>query len=268
MAGGGAFGAIILLISFLEFRAQRISSLDEVVRGLGIKVVGTVPVKPGRISRALPDPASPREQLWQHQLMESVDATRVMLTHTARVESLRVLLVTSAVGGEGKTSLSSHLATSLARSGQRTLLIDGDLRRPMVHRLYDQPPGPGFCELLRGELGADDVIRPTSLNNLWVIPAGDYSEHALSVLAQPRSRNLFDQLRGQFDFIVVDSAPVLPVADTLLLAQHVDGALFSILRDVSQVPRIHAAHERIAALGVPILGAVLSGTNVDTHYRY
>ena len=268
MAAGGAFGAIVLLISFLEFRAQRISSLDEVVRWLGIKVVGTVPVKPGRTSKALPDPASPREQLWQHQLMESVDATRVMLTHAARVESLRVLLVTSAVGGEGKTSLSSHLATSLARSGQRTLLIDGDLRRPMVHRLYDQPPGPGFSELLRGEIGADEVVRQTSLKNLWVIPAGDYTEHALSVLAQPRSGNLFDQLRGQFDFIVVDSAPVLPVADTLLLAQHVDGALFSILRDVSQVPRVQAAHARIAALGVPILGAVLSGTNVDTHYRY
>jgi polysaccharide biosynthesis transport protein len=66
----------------------------------------------------------------------------------------------------------------------------------------------------------------------------------------------------------VDSAPVLPVADTLLLGQHVDAALFSILRDVSQLPKIHAARERLTALGVPILGAVLSGTNVDTHYRY
>ena len=55
------------------------------------------------------------------------------------------------------------MATSLARSGQKTLLIDGDLRRPMVHQLYDQPPGPGFCEFVRGELSADDVIRPTSL---------------------------------------------------------------------------------------------------------
>jgi polysaccharide biosynthesis transport protein len=268
MAGGATFGALLLLITFWEFRAQRIGSLDEVTRWLGIKVVGTVPVKPRNISRALPDPTSSREQLWQHQLMESVDATRVMLAHTARAQSLRVLLVTSAVGGEGKTSLSSHIATSLARSGQRTLLIDCDLRRPMVHQLYDQPPAPGFCELVRGELSADDVIRPTSLLNLSVITAGVYDEHALSVLARPDSRALFDQLLEKFDFIVVDSAPVLPVADTLLLGQHVDAALFSILRDVSQIPKIHAARERMTALGVPILGAVLSGTNPDTHYRY
>jgi polysaccharide biosynthesis transport protein len=268
MTAVGAFSVITLLVSFWEFRAQRIGTLDEVVNGLGMRVVGTVPLKPSRVSRALPDPAGAREQLWQHQLMESVDATRVMLTHTARVESLRVLLVTSAVGGEGKTSLASHLATSLARSGQRTVLIDGDLRRPMVHHLYDQPPGPGFCELLRGELGPDEVIRPTALSNLWVISAGSYDESALSVLAQPRSCNLFAQFRERFSFIVVDSAPILPVADTLLLGQHVDGALFSILRDVSQLPRIHAAHGRMAALGVPILGAVLSGTTVDTHYRY
>jgi capsular exopolysaccharide synthesis family protein len=191
-----------------------------------------------------------------------------MLTHTARVESHQVVLVTSAVGGEGKTTLASHLATSLARSGQRTLLVDGDLRRPMVHRLYDQPAGPGLCELLRGEFGTDDVIRPTALNNLWVITAGAYDEHALSVLAQPRSRNVFDQLREQFNFVVVDSAPLLPVADTLLLAQHVDAALFSILRDVSQFPRVHAAHARMAALGVPILGAVVSGMKADMHYKY
>ncbi len=188
--------------------------------------------------------------------------------NTARTESLRVLLVTSAVGGEGKTSLSGHMATSLARSGQRTLLVDCDLRRPMVHQIYDQPPGPGFCELIRGESTVNDVIRPTSVNNLWVITAGEYDEHALSVLARPESRRLFDRLLEQFDFIVVDSAPVLPVADTLLLGQHVDGALFSILRDVSQIPKIQAARERMTALGVPILGAVLSGTNVDTHYRY
>jgi polysaccharide biosynthesis transport protein len=124
MAAGGTFGALILLISFWEFRSQRIGSLDQVAHGLGIKVVGTVPVTRGRTTGEVPKLMGEREQLWQHQLVESVDATRIMLTHTARAESHQVVLVTSAVGGEGKTTLSSHLATSLARSGQRTLLVD------------------------------------------------------------------------------------------------------------------------------------------------
>ena len=268
MAAGGTFGVIILLISFWEVQGQRIGSLDEVINGLGIKVVGTVPMMRTTTNGAFPRPGRDRERLWQHQLVESVDATRIMLTHTARAESHRVVLVTSALGGEGKTSLAGHLATSLARSGQKTLLIDGDMRRPMVHELYNQPSGPGFCELLRDEFGPDDVIRPTALNNLWVITAGTYNEHALSILAQPRSRNLFDQLRERFDFVIVDSAPVLPVADTLLLSQHADAALFSILRDVSRLPRVHAAHERMAALGVPILGAVVSGTSTNLQYQY
>ena len=194
MAGGGTFGAILFLISFLEFRAQRISSLDDVEHKLGIKVVGTVPIAPRSMNGAQVRPESPRDQLWRHRLIESVDTTRIMLMHAARTESLRVVLVTSAVGGEGKTSLASHLATSLARSGLRTVLVDGDFRRPMVHRLYDQPSGPGFSELLRGEIDAADVIRPASLNNLWLIPAGKYDEFSLSVLAQPRARNVFAQI--------------------------------------------------------------------------
>ena len=268
MAGGGTFGAILFLISFLEFRAQRISSLDDVEHKLGIKVVGTVPIVPRSMNGGQVRPESPRDQLWRHRLIESVDTTRIMLMHAARTESLRVVLVTSAVGGEGKTSLASHLATSLARSGLRTVLVDGDFRRPMVHRLYDQPSGPGFSELLRGEIDAADVIRPASLNNLWLIPAGKYDEFSLSVLAQPRARNVFAQLREQFDFVILDSAPLLPVADSLLLAQHVDAAVFSILRDVSQLPKIQSAYERIRSLGVPILGAVVSGTKVDMQYRY
>ncbi len=76
-------------------------------------------------------------------MLESIDATRTMLVHAARTGSHRVVMITSAVGGEGKTSLASHLATSLARSGLRTLLIDADLRSPSIHRLFDLPAGRG-----------------------------------------------------------------------------------------------------------------------------
>jgi polysaccharide biosynthesis transport protein len=268
MAGGGVFGAVVLLLSFLEFRTQRISSTDEVIGGLGIKVVGTVPVIRGGARRSHSSTSGSQDRLWEHQLTESVDTTRIMLTRTAGAESLRVILVTSAIGGEGKTSLSTYLAASLARSGQKTLLVDGDLRRPMVHRVYDQPNSPGFCELIRDECAVEDVIRPASTTNLWILTAGVQDDQTTSLLGQPGVRNLFNQLREQFDFIIVDSAPVLPVADTLLLTQLVDAALFSILSDVSQFPQIQAAYGRIAALGVPMLGAVLSGTHVNKTYRY
>jgi polysaccharide biosynthesis transport protein len=268
MVGGGTCGAILFLITFLEVRAQRINSHDDVEHKLGIKVVGTVPLVPRNMNGGQLQLESPRDQLWRHQLIESVDTTRIMLMHAARTQSLRVVLVTSAVSGEGKTSLASHLATSLARSGLRTVLVDGDFRRSMVHHLYDQPLAPGFSELLRGEIGADEVVRPATLNNLWLIPAGKYDDFSLSVLAQPRARNVFQQLREQFDFVILDSAPLLPVADSLLLAQHADAAVFSILKDVSQLPKIQSAYERIRSLGVPILGAVVSGTNVETQYGY
>ena len=84
-------------------------------------------------------------------LLESVDATRTMLVHAARTGSYRVMMIASAVGGEGKTSLASYLATSLARSGLRTLLVDADLRSPMMHRLFELPwsPGSANCSAAR-----------------------------------------------------------------------------------------------------------------------
>ena len=95
-----------------------------------------------------------KDHYWYSLLLESIDATRTMLVHAARSGSHRVIMIASALPGEGKTSLASHLATSLARSGQKTLLIDADLRCPSIHRLFDLAPDPGLSELLRGEICA------------------------------------------------------------------------------------------------------------------
>jgi capsular exopolysaccharide synthesis family protein len=203
-------------------------------------------------------------------MSESVDAIRTLVLHTARADDLRVLLVTSAVAGEGKTSLASQLAASLARAWRKTLLIDGDLRNPAAHKLFELPSEPGFSEVLRGEVEAADAIKPTPLSRLWLMPAGNWDSHAVQALAQESVRSLFEQLKGQYDFIVVDSSPVLPVADTLLLGQHVDAALLSILRDVSRTPAVYAAQKRLNALGIRTLGAVVIGANEAglVNYQY
>jgi len=176
-----------------------------------------------------------------------------------------VVMIASALPGEGKTSLASHLATSLARSGQKTLLIDADLRSPSIHRVFDLTPNPGLSELLRGEVAFDEVIVSTAIEELKVITAGKCDLQTLRILSQGGLGGLFARLKEQYDFVIVDSSPILPVADALIIAQQVDAVLFSILADVSRKTKILTAYQRIAALGVKVLGAVVTGPH-DSGY--
>jgi capsular exopolysaccharide synthesis family protein len=202
----------------------------------------------------------PKERYWQNLLLESIDATRTMLVHAAGIESHRVVMITSAVGGEGKTSLATHLATSLARSGWRTLLIDADLRSPSIHRLFDLPETVGLSELLRSEVDLAHAIGATAMEELKVLTAGRCDRQTLRFLSQGRIGPLFGQLKEQFEFVIVDSSPILPVADASLIAQQADAVLFSILSDVSRKTKVFAALQRLQRLGVRILGAVVTGS--------
>jgi capsular exopolysaccharide synthesis family protein len=145
------------------------------------------------------------------------------------------------------------------------VLVDCDLRRPASHRLFDVPVGPGICELLRGQAELSDVIQATRAPGLSIITAGAVDTGALQALARGDLQAIFDVLKTQYDFIIVDSAPVLPVADTLVVSQHVDAVIFAILKEVSRVPKVHSAYHRLASLGVRILGAVVVGTTSETY---
>ena len=265
VAGAGSFLVIVVAITLWEFNSRRIDSTAQVVNGLHLRLVGSLPnVRPQafRLDSEVRDRA-------QSSLIESIDATRTMLLHEARLKGIQSLMITSASQGEGKTSLSFHLAISLARSGRQTLLVDADLRDPVAHKLFDIPEGPGLSEILRGEAVFDEVVRATPVVGLDLLPAGASDALAIQALSQHRARSLFDQLKGRYDFVIVDTAPVLPVADTLLFGQMVDAVIFSILRDVSRTPMVQAAHERLSNLGVKILGAVVSGTPNQAHlYGY
>jgi polysaccharide biosynthesis transport protein len=256
MGAGGAFLLALLLVGFLEFQARRIFAPQEVVRGLGMKLVGTVPARPS-FRR------TDRDGRWQALLTESVDSFRTMLLHGVGTDALRTIMITSAVGGEAKTSLAGHLAVSMARSGRKTLLIDGDLRNPAVYRLFDVAPAPGLSELLRSEAQLADVLRPTGVPGLEVLTAGNYNAVTLARLAGDDLGGILAQLKESFDFILFDSSPVLPVTDSLLLARHVDGVVFSVLQNVSTLPAVDEAYQCLASLNVVLLGAVVSGARPD-----
>jgi len=264
-AGAGGFLLVLFSIAFIEFRARKIDSADEVSLGLGLPVVGTLPALPVRRSRFR---AGRVDAYWRNRMNESVDAIRALLLHTARKEQLRVIMVTSAVGGEGKTSFSSHLAASFARAGRNSLLVDCDLRKPAVHLMFNLERGPGFSELLRGEVSQAEAIRPIQVDALSVITAGRCDATAIQALAQGGAGAIFQQLRSRYEFIIVDTAPALPVADSLLIGEHVDAVVFSILCNISRTPRVFAAYQRLGMVGIPILGAVVNGAREDVYYQH
>jgi succinoglycan biosynthesis transport protein ExoP len=251
---GGLFG-----IALLELQTRKVDCADEVPTDLGLRVVGGLPILPSRPSRERSLAIKGKDRYGYDLLLESVDATRTMLVHAARGESHRIVMITSAVSGEGKSSLASYLAPSLARSGMKTLLVDADLRNPSLHQIFEFPLTPGLSELLRGETSLSAVIRQTAIEHLSLVPAGVCDRQTIHLLAQGRLGAHFSHFKEQFDFIIVDSSPVLPIADALIVAQQVDAVLFSIFRDVSRKTRVSAALQRLQCLRVPVLGAVVTG---------
>jgi capsular exopolysaccharide synthesis family protein len=253
-----------------EFRSQKVYALED-VSGSGIGVIGALPALPKGTLQVATTPDNEGDRAGQGPLMEAVDMLRAQLLRVADSTGLRVIMVTSALSGEGKTSLAGHLAASLARGWRKTLLVDGDLRHPQIHQQFEVALDPGFSEVLRGETELDDAIRSTPLSRLWLLPAGQQDSYAVQALAQAETQRLFESLKEQYDFIVVDSSPILPVADALSLGQHVDAVLFSVLTRRSRMPAVRSAHGRLAALGIRVLGTVVQGAREeigDLKYHY
>jgi polysaccharide biosynthesis transport protein len=252
LGGIGGFALTCFGIAYLEFRNRRLDGPEQVDEGLGIRVVGTLPALS---ARRMLDPDHPVVA----QLTESIDSVRTLLMHDSSSKRRQVVLVTSASTQEGRTTVASQLAASLARAGRRTLLVDGDLRRPALHALFDVPLEDGLCEVLRAEVDVDDVIRPTHAEGLWLLTAGYCDIDAIHALATEQMQPVFDKLRTEYDFVIIDGAPVVGMSDALIFGQYSDGAILSVRRDHSQMPKINQAAELLRDVGIRIIGAVVNG---------
>ena len=176
-------------------------------------------------------------------------------------------MITSAVGQEGKSTVASQLAVSLARSGLRTVLVDGDVRKPSQHAVFGLPPDRGLCDVLRNQAELQSVVQATPAENLWILPAGRCDQVAFQALAGPALAGLMQQLKDQFDFVVVDSGPVLTGPESMIFGQHVDGAVISTRRDISQLPKVEDAYSRLRSVGIPVIGTVVNGIAAETRQR-
>ncbi len=180
----------------------------------------------------------------------------------------RVILVTSAVGTEGKTTTSVNTAAALATCGVRVLLIDGDLRLPRCHESLGMPLSPGLSEYLTWQ-HEDAPIRPTRVENLSFLAAGALPPNATELLASWRMFKLVERVRAEFDFVVIDSPPLLAVSDGVLLANVADGVVLVTDRGRSRRDQVRAAMQRLTQTGIVPLGAVLNRGEVEfSYYRY
>ena len=255
-----AFFATCYGVALLDFRRRRLNGPADVDEGLGIRVLGVLPPVSSR--KAM----SPGSSV-AAQLSEAIDNVRATLMHDSTSKARQVVLVTSPSSMEGSTTVASHLALSLSRAGRRTLLIDGDLREPALHKLFGMPADDGLSELLRSEIEISDALRPTNTEGLWLITAGQCDMDAIHALAADQLEPIFKKLRAEFDFIVIDGAPVLGLSDSLSIGQHVDGAILTVLRDHSEIRRIYQAAELLKSMGIRIIGSVVNGVSTKADRR-
>jgi tyrosine-protein kinase Etk/Wzc len=176
--------------------------------------------------------------------------------------------VTSSEPGEGKTVTAANLAVSLAGLKQRVLLIDADLRKPRLHEMFGEQQQPGLSDVLMGKTTTRD-FRKTNVSGLWLLPAGSGSQNAANLLGSANFSKLIHYLQKHFDWIVLDSPPVLAVTDPCLVARVASGVLLVV--DCRNTAReiASAAVERLDAVGATIVGAMLNRAPLgrrDTSY--
>jgi capsular exopolysaccharide synthesis family protein len=204
-----------------------------------------------------------------HDFGEAFRSLRTSLVFTSGGESTRIIAVTSSQPLEGKTTTACNLAMALALGGSRVLLIDADMRRPGLHKTMGLPNEVGLSHLLVGQSRVRDVVQRTAEPNLFVITAGRTPPNPSELLASPRMTHLIDNLsKGPFDWVLVDTPPVLAVTDAVIIAPKVAGVVFVIGSEMTR--RVHAerALETLQSGTVRSIGAVLNRVDFERNKYY
>jgi len=221
--------------------------------------------------------AEPKELVaWSQRSSLSADSFRYTLTSLLGGERPpQLVIVTSPGPGEGKTTFTTNLAAAAAATGRRTLLIDGDVRRARLHKLFDTPLHPGLTELLAADKLADEVlesphIRSTSVPGMFLLPAGSLQigESPAEILFSAKLAALLTALKREFDLILVDTAPALHFPDARLLGKFSDGVVLVIRSGVTQRDIAQSVAQRFLIDRVPVLGTVLNDWSLDANSAY
>lgn len=260
LAGGFLPWAIALA---WEHWRRPIVAVDQVRRITALPVLGelvSLPHQFHRISHGPYAPSTSSSLLGAELYRESVDALRLQLALSSATSNVRVMSIASAVSGEGKTTLATQLAVSLAAaSGKPVLLVDGDLRAPDLHDNLGVNCQLGLVDVLEGTCTVEEAIIPCLNGRLHLLPAGRLEKDPHALVVREAIHGIFRQLKDRFQYVVVDGPPILAATEGLILAKEADGTVLCTLRDRSRECQFRLAEERLHSAGVQTLGAVVAG---------
>jgi succinoglycan biosynthesis transport protein ExoP len=245
---GGLFLGIFLALVADKFD-KRLRNPRDIEPLLGAPMLGMIP-RISELKRAKGEHA-------RNLIAEEFRLIRTQLLFGHPDKAYRTMCVTSPAPGDGKTSLAVNLAISLAKAGRRVLLIDADMRKPDIHRIFNLPEAPGFAELILGTADTTTAIRKTDVENLDVLPAGLPIGRPSELLSRPEAMPLLSLLAEMYDQIVFDSAPLLPVSDTHVLLSMVNGVICSFNAQVDK-DTIAMVEEILRRGRAKVIGSVMN----------
>jgi len=259
---GGALCGIGVAF-FFEYMDDRIKSPEELESQLGLPSVGLIPRLTGKAaSEPLINNGVPAN------FSEAFRGLRTNVMFSFAEQGARSIVVTSTGPGEGKTTVACNLAMGMAMAGQRVLLIDADMRRPRVHEALKVQREPGLSNLLVGAAKANEVMRTTTVPNLYVLPAGTTPPNPAELLGSKRFADLLQSLRDHFDLVVIDTPPVMAVTDAAVIGYRATGVLFVAAADVTNRHAAQTALDQLEHARVRFLGAVLNRVDLEGNPYY
>jgi capsular exopolysaccharide synthesis family protein len=266
MAFGIMLGAILAVAFgfFFEYLDDRIKTPDDIKNQLRLPVLGLLPLvrfrRHGKVRGLLNSGVPP----------VFAEALRTVRTNVlfAVPEKDRTLVVTSTGPSEGKTSVACNLAVGLAMTGQRVLLLDLDMRRPRVHKIFNISQGPGFSDVMRGRAELADAIHPTTIPALSVLTSGATPPNPTEILSAPTCREAIGGLAAQFDWVIMDSPPVMAVADASIVAHLASAVVFVVgAEQTSRASAINAV-DQLDGANATFVGVVLNRVNLARNAFY
>lgn len=266
-----AVGALLGLFAGLGYalirsrRDLRIRSAQDVTSLTEHPIVGTLPLEKdlaaseGRLSTEDESQRDVRQASNVHHLNEALRELRTNLEFLDVDHPPRSIVVTSALPGDGKSTVAANLATMIAASGQQVVLIDGDLRKPTVARTFSVPGEIGLTDVLAGRTELAAVVHPWSSNDaLSVLPSGSIPPNPTELLGSQNMRELVESLTEEGMIVIIDAPPILPVTDAAVLAAKCDGSLVVASAGQTRTDSLEQALERVEAVHGRILGVVLN----------